>query len=342
MNKLPVPNMFMIGFLVMLTVVQLVLVFEFWSSFDSGGGIFKMIFVGLGVGLALVELVALIVCENAVARGAHVAANIYRCVFVMLFCLNLLGDIGAIVTYTAKDGEQRAADQVRYDGNTTRLTELNTRIAALHKSLAVQEYDIPATSLHTKANTEKERLDEEGISTQTRSWRQNRWAQLESAAKTAEQVEALEAEREGLRGEVSEVGARPSMFHPQFEAIAMICKWMGIETTPDEVRVALALALAIVLRFALAFGYWVATPAVARTTGGSGGGGGARTDDPSTDAEWPWPEPQPQSVQNGAVHSDVVLEIKPAPYPRSPVSMPIGEGVLDILDDVDPAQTTIH
>lgn len=289
MRKLPIPNALMIAFLVMLTGVQLALVFEFWSSFDAGGGFFEFIIIGLGLGLALVELVALIVCSDAASRGDHSKANLYRFVFVMLFLLNLVGDIGAIVTYTSRDGEHRAIATVQYDDATKRVEERDERILSLRRTLTAQNLDGAASGLRAQADTMRDRIDEEGISPQTRSWRQNQWAKLEGAAKTAEAIEKLETERDSAQALISETGARPTMFHPQFEALAKILGWFGASTSPDEVRIGIALALAVVLRFALAFGFWVATPngqgrGILTVSPGNGG------DAPAGDgADWPWP-----------------------------------------------------
>jgi hypothetical protein len=254
----PLSNAVMLLALLVLAGVQVALVIEFWSSFAGESPFFKAVFVGLGLGFAGVELVALVVCANAARAGAWVRANVFRLIFLALFAANLVSDVGAIYAFTTTDADARSAAQIAGDDARRDIADITERRAALRATLAERKLDMPVRALEIQRNAAIAARNAGGAGERTQSWRVQRAAALDAALETAREIETLDKRIATMRATAA---ASPhSGDHPQLQALATILSWCNLTVTTDTLRVALALAMAVVLRCVLAFGFWAAAP----------------------------------------------------------------------------------
>jgi hypothetical protein len=299
MTKLPLPNRVTVIVVLAMATVQLFLVYSFWGTMGGGDPVMAFAMQALGIGLAVFELVALVVASHADQRGQPGVAAGARMVVSLVFILNLLGDIGAIATFTHGDAEKRQLEVATYDASKRQSDEVDSRIAALRTELEASKLNIPAAAIEVQLTQMRESFEQSGLSSETRAWRQRRAAELESALITARELERLVAERggEGATGNTPLV--RPEESHPQFESLSRIAGWMGIDVAPDDLRVGLALFMAIVVRAVLLIGLWLALPshglveAPPRTLPEkSGSGSSGNGEKKKSWLSWIWPKKQ--------------------------------------------------
>lgn len=302
----PLSNAIMLIALLVLAGVQIALVIEFWSSFAGESPFFKAVFVGLGLGFAGVELVALVVCANAARDGAWARANFLRLIFVALFAANLISDVGAIYAFTTTDADARSAAQIAGDDARRDIVDITERRAALRETLGEKKLDMPVRALEIQRNAAVIARDSGGAGERTQSWRIQRAAALDAALETARELEALDKRLADARATAA--SSPHSGDHPQLQALATILSWFNVSVTTDTLRVALALAMAVVLRCVLAFGFWAAAPvaAVQAATG-------AKPTEPKTKA----PAAKDKGLRSLSTRIRFAM---PTPPPKSPAS----------------------
>jgi hypothetical protein len=314
--------------------LQVALVLYFWSSFETLVDWVRWVLCGVGGGLAVVEIFALVVASEAAGRGELSKAFAYRTVFVALALLNVAAEIGAVATLTAGDQAQRAGAAQAYAEAVATKSAADSEIVRLRNILDADRLNRPSAAL--RAEMEAAQRIRDGYTTQGRTapWRVlENAARLESAYATALEVDRQLAVRATAQAGIDRAGgAAPHTVHPQFETLAMVARSAGIATNADQVRAWLAFGLAAVMKLVLAVGFWTVTPTRRRERAPAG--------DSQLACGEPHLAPLPVLLApptEAAPRNGVVTMPQPAARPRKarrtrPVET---SGLHDVLDDID-------
>ena len=239
---------------------------------------------GLGVALLFIEMTALVVAADAIARGERHKAWAWLCVFGLVVLVNLFADFGAVVTRSARDAEARRRRAI-YDAASVTAREADADIARLTALLESGQRHRPVAALRAEHAAALDRVEVyQRIERQPPYRLVERAAAAEAALVTAETLVAAEARRDSARATMTQFGARPPGEHPQFEAVATLLNSLGVDASPGQVRVWLAVPIAIILKTVLVFGLWVLTQQE-RREGGDGDGPSASEAPPVVPSE---------------------------------------------------------
>ena len=124
--------------------LQVALVLYFWSSFETLVDWVRWVLCGVGGGLAVVEIFALVVASEAAGRGELSKAFAYRTVFVALALLNVAAGIGAVATLTAGDQAQRAGAAQAYAEAVATKSAADSEIVRLRNILDADRLNRPS------------------------------------------------------------------------------------------------------------------------------------------------------------------------------------------------------
>jgi hypothetical protein len=268
----------------------------------------------------------LLAASHAAAQGKPARAHAMRLVFVLLYAINLAGDLGAFYTFTTADADKRAIAWQTGQNTVEHLDEMKTERDNLRKQLERDSLNLPVEALKAKRDGAIAQRDAGGVSAQTQTWRAQRVAQLDAALEIATRAEELDGQIDGARS--ATVGRARSAEHPQIEGLTKVLGWMGFAYAPEDVRLALAVLMAVVIRCCLAIGFWVALP----EDDSEGEGGGWKLELPrfpfGRPAAVQGATPQPSPAQAQQAQAKVLLE----PLPHQAIC-PAGEAC--------PASTTV-
>ena len=243
-----------------LALLQIILTWDFWSTFGAGSHALTLVFQGIGALLAISEALALVVAGQAADRGEGKRAIVARLLFVPLFAINLAGDIGAIATFSAAAETRRDQQTSGFDANERIATEAGREATRLRALLEAEDLNMPASALRPQADAAASRVSrwEATGAVVPRAVRVEA-ARLQSVLATATEMERQLVVRERALAANAAVGARPKEAHPQFEALATMLRGVGIGATPEGVRIWLAAGVGFAVKLWLAFGLWAAS-----------------------------------------------------------------------------------
>jgi len=266
--------------LVLLVPIQCAFAWNFWRSYAPTGE-WSLVLPLVGVGLAILEVFALVVAGVARTRGDKAAAATWRFVWVVLFVINLTTEIGAFSNVIHADDERRS----EYARHTAEMVEregqLDAEIAALTAELETRHADKPVAALQIDLRAARA-VAASFATPRIRDVRDI--GRLESAIVTAETRAARQAERDRLASQIAQRSDTASVHSPQLVTLARLLNAAGFRAVrPEDVEAFLPLGLALVLKLVLTFGFWVTTP----TRKSEGGGEGAPASPPTIDATPP-------------------------------------------------------
>jgi hypothetical protein len=242
----------------LLAGVNIWMVVGFWSQLGGGDPLPYQIF---GACLAAVEVTFLVVSADAQSRGEVAKARIWRVVFAIVLCLNLVADFGAIVTKTKADQQERAEQIAAYDAAVRAESESSQEIERLESALAAADLALPTAAIEARLHGVRERRQRY----ETQGLRMPRalvieTTNVEQALAIARSLERASAERREARDRLQRFGTRPETSNAQIEGLVELAGAAGIRLDPETVRVVLAAALALVGKLVLVFGFWAVTP----------------------------------------------------------------------------------
>lgn len=250
MTSLPIVNRLMLVVLTALAVVQLKLAQDFWGGIATGPS--AWVFQTLGVGLGIVEILALPVSAHAAAQGRVVRATYFRLLFPALFAANLVADVGAISAVAAADASRRASELAAFNAVQTEAATRTVRIAKLEAELSRQGLDLPVEAIENLRQAASIAAGAPGLRRTERSRREQRVAEIDAATAVARELDDLRAA--GGRP----VSPPPSADHPQLTTLQNALSSVGVEVQTDRLQAFLTGGIALVLHLALPFGFWVA------------------------------------------------------------------------------------
>lgn len=244
--------------LTILAGVNIWLVVGFWGSLGGGEPLPFQIFGGA---IAAVEISAMVVAADAMARGEVVKARIWRAVFAAVLVVNVIADFGAITAKLGGDAAERAQAVARYDSAVRTDAEATAEIARLTAALDAQGLNLPADALAARVQgVEERRARYERLGRLPPRALIEQQAALESATLIARTLEAQRRIRDAARQQLRETGSRPETASAQITGIVSLAGMVGIHLAAESVRVVLAAALALVCKLVLVFGFWAISP----------------------------------------------------------------------------------
>lgn len=248
--------------LFVLAGVNIWMVVGFWSQLGGGDPLPYQVF---GACLAAVEVTFLVVSADAQSRGEITKARIWRIVFAIVLCLNLVADFGAIVTKTKADQQERAGQAALYDATVRTEAETSEEIARLEGALQTAGLALPTAALearHQGVRERRQRYEVQGLRVPRAIVLET--SAVEQALAISQRLDLAKAERQQARQRIQEFGTRPETSNAQIEGLVELAGATGVHLDAETVRVVLAAALALVGKLVLVFGFWAVTPRGAR------------------------------------------------------------------------------
>lgn len=244
--------------LFVLAGVNIWMVVGFWSQLGGGDPLPYQIF---GACLAAVEVTFLVVSADAQSRGEIAKARIWRIVFAIVLCLNLVADFGAIVTKTKADQRERAQYVAAYDAAVRTELESNREIERLERVIAADDLALPTAAIEARLQGVRERRQRYEV----QGLRAPRalvieMTTVEQALAVSRSLDRARADRDEARKSLERFGTRPESSNAQIEGLVELAGAVGLRLDPETVRVVLAAALALVGKLVLVFGFWAVTP----------------------------------------------------------------------------------
>lgn len=244
--------------LFVLAGVNIWMVVGFWSQLGGGDPLPYQIF---GACLAAVEVTFLVVSADAQSRGEIAKARIWRVVFAIVLCLNLVADFGAIVTKTKADQQERAEQVAAYDSAARAETEATQEIERLERALAAADLALPTAAIDARlqgVRERRQRYEAQGLRVPRALVIET--ANVGQALAVARSLDRARAEQQEARALLQGFGTRPESSNAQIEGLVELAEAAGVQLDPETVRVLLAAALALVGKLVLVFGFWAVTP----------------------------------------------------------------------------------
>ncbi len=246
--------------LVVLAGVNIWMVVGFWGQLGGGDPLPYQLF---GACLAAVEVTFLVVSADAHGRGEITKARIWRGVFAVVLCLNLVADFGAIVSKTKSDQLERVHLAAAYDAAHRAEAEASAELIQLETALDRAHLALPTAAIEARLLGLRERR----ARFETQGLRAPRslvleMAAVEQALAVARQADEARQERDVARRRLLEFGTRPETSNAQIQGLVELAGVVGMRVDPESVRVVLAAALAIVGKLVLVFGFWAVTPRI--------------------------------------------------------------------------------
>ncbi len=244
--------------LFVLAGVNVWMVIGFWGELGGGNPLPYQLF---GACLAAVEVTFLVVAADAQGRGEVAKARIWRAVFAVVLCLNLVADFGAIVTKTKSDQLERAHLAAEYDSARRDEQEASAELVQLETTLQRAELMLPSDAIAARLRGLHERRDRYAA----QGLRVPRALVIEITAvdqglAVSRRADEVRSMRDAARRRLEEFGTRPETSNAQIQGLVELVGIIGIRADPENVRVVLAAALALVGKLVLVFGFWAVTP----------------------------------------------------------------------------------
>lgn len=248
--------------LFVLAGVNIWMVVGFWGQLGGGDPLPYQLF---GACLAAIEVTFLVVAADAQSRGEITKARIWRGVFFVVLCLNLVADFGAIVTKTQSDQIERARHVAEYDGLRREESEASAELTDLEEALRRNGLMLPTAAIEARLRG----LAERRARYEAQGLRLPRALVIETAAveqglAVARRADEVRRLRDRVRERLQEFGTRPEASNAQIQGLVELAGAVGVGLDPETVRVALAAALALVGKLVLVFGFWAVTPRAGR------------------------------------------------------------------------------
>ncbi len=246
--------------LLVLAVLQIILQLAFWGGIANGDVSRAWLFQGIGAGLTLMEIFALVVASELASKGDTLRANWLRALFVVLAAVNLTADLSALSQFTGAEEGRRLEAARAYSDASEAAQEAEAEIVRLQGELGAMSMNRPTRALEAERAALALRADRYLQSGQAVPIRYvDQLAGYDSAIIIAGAIEAASHRRALAQAALSGQAAPESTTSP-FAALARLAAFVGVQTDAEDIIAALAFAVALVVKLSLTVGFWCVTP----------------------------------------------------------------------------------